>query len=344
MQQLEHVTIEHIFQFLSHNHCLLLCLLLLCCGVEINHCCYNCFTLPHERASVCKHVQSVGKMEAMQCLVIINKGFEPLNDILIPYSQVNKIKQYLKSFHKAVRGIQESLSSDDWRIALEKKIADYIKGVHDIISSKPAEDCKAPCGFQKAARKFKCNQCIEEDCKFPVACQSNLFEDINVIELRRTYIECNLSFTLPNYINVIWKFARNIRVTDLSYFKDIHRGEDLYVLIQPTRAYHQGTYACEIIDDNDDIIAQKFYFVNVSRNRFNADHQLEEIFQMVLQSNTSAEPEEVEQTYLSFEELVTSQKLMGITTCVFITAGIALIFMLLTLLAGVLFRYATDVE
>ncbi|XP_075144226.1 uncharacterized protein LOC142219175 [Leptodactylus fuscus] len=83
----------------------------------------------------------------------------------------------------------------------------------------------------------------------------------NLNELDMTNIYCGASFILPDKLKVVWKYAKNMNVTDLSYFKDIHTGEDLFVLLKPTRVSHKGTYACEIFDEDDDIIIRKFYYL-----------------------------------------------------------------------------------
>lgn len=62
-------------------------------------------------------------------------------------------------------------------------------------------------------------------------------------------------------------FHFQIKVNDLSYFKDLKTGNDPVMLIESTRVSHIGTYACEIVDEEEDIILRNFYYLNGKTSR-----------------------------------------------------------------------------
>ncbi|XP_075462494.1 sperm acrosome membrane-associated protein 6 isoform X2 [Ascaphus truei] len=200
--------------------------------------------------------------------------------------------------------------------------------------------CKPPCGFQKNARRFYCKTCVEEDCDLPVDCA---IHDIDISELDKVDLECTVNYNLPEDKSVTWQFGRNIRSTDLSNFKIIHIGEDTSLLIKPIRSYHRGTYTCQISDD-EDVLIRKYFYLNVSRNEYGADTYLEDVFYVVLNTNVTHEEQPPGFKVHSLSDLISLKKSLGLTTRIFLTLGVALLFMLLTLLIGAGYLYATDVE
>ncbi|XP_072001752.1 sperm acrosome membrane-associated protein 6-like [Engystomops pustulosus] len=246
------------------SYYLLLQILVILCGAGLSSSCHSCFTTPAEKSSICQYAVSQGKMETEHCFQKLHMGFNPLTNISIAYSQVKYIKKYLKSFNEVVRKIDQSLISPSWVEQFERKMAEFVKHVIDHVASHPAEECTSSCGFQKAARTYSCRQCIMEDCKIPIACP---LEVINVRELEQARIPCGASFRLPEHLKVEWKYAKNMKVTDFSYFTDISNGAKLYMMIKPVSFSHTGTYSCQITDDNHDVILRKFYYLNVIQSK-----------------------------------------------------------------------------
>ncbi|KAM3915661.1 sperm acrosome membrane-associated protein 6-like [Leptodactylus fuscus] len=346
-----------------HSYKLLLQLIVILCGAEVVRSCLRCFTTPADRASICQHAVSLGKMGPEECLQRLNLGFDPLNDISLAFSQMDYVRKYLKTFEKEVKKFDKSASAPAWVEQFDQKMAQYVKAVKSRAASYPPAQCSPPCGFlfpglQKAARAFTCSRCAEEDCQLPVACP---IESIKVNELDTTNIYCGASFILPDKLKVVWKYAKNMKVTDSSYFKDIHTGEDLFVMIKPTRVSHKGTYACEIFDEDDDIIIRKFYYLDgknsksvlslqyfvirhineyMARSTFGDQMQMEFQRALVEKLPTQEDEEERLQHGPSTTETILSYLKSPISYAIY--AGVC--FLVIILVVGYLARYSLNVE
>ncbi|XP_075706401.1 sperm acrosome membrane-associated protein 6-like [Rhinoderma darwinii] len=314
-------------------------IVILLCGAEVVTSCLNCFTTPADRASICHYPVSLKKMEAIDCLQRLHRGFEPLTDTVIAFSQIQRIRLYLKGFEKEVQKISELYFPPSWVEQFEIKIAEFVKGVKDRAASHTAAECKPPCGLQKEARVFKCSRCAEEDCKLPVTCP---LEEMHVIELEKTIIHCGASFPLPDYATVVWKYAKNMKATDLGYFKDIYSGEDLFVMIEPTRASHTGTYACEVTDEDDDIILRQFYYLDVTPTDTREASEVERYFRHALESTKIPEEKEEEMIKHVPSTLEKIQTFFQSYILYAIYAGVCCL--IVTLLVGALWRYALSVD
>ncbi|XP_075706400.1 sperm acrosome membrane-associated protein 6-like [Rhinoderma darwinii] len=344
-------------------------IVILLCGAEVVTSCLNCFTTPADRASICHYPVSLKKMEAIDCLQRLHRGFEPLTDTVIAFSQIQRIRLYLKGFEKEVQKISELYFPPSWVEQFEIKIAEFVKGVKDRAASHTAAECKPPCGLQKEARVFKCSRCAEEDCKLPVTCPhkflSSIYkshvklllyscvrplfpfsvfsvEEMHVIELEKTIIHCRASFPLPDYATVVWKYAKNMKATDLGYFKDIYSGEDLFVMIEPTRASHTGTYACEVTDEDDDIILRQFYYLDVTQTDTREASEVERYFRHALESTKIPEEKEEEMIKHVPSTLEKIQTFFQSYILYAIYAGVCCL--IVTLLVGALWRYALSVD
>uniref|UniRef100_A0A8C5MF57 Uncharacterized protein n=1 Tax=Leptobrachium leishanense TaxID=445787 RepID=A0A8C5MF57_9ANUR len=194
--------------------------------------CYSCFTTPEDRADLCKFVSETLKLHygfnPGICHQFLQLRFQALNELEISYGQKRHISGLLRGVTQRIK----NLKSDDFGAALEKEVDSVIAEVKDIVARNPPKKCKAPCGFQKEARMFKCNTCVEEDCDLPVDCP---LVDINAKSGELAIINCKMPFKIPEDISVVWKFASKIRTRDISSFKDIHYGDDLYAAISPAR-------------------------------------------------------------------------------------------------------------
>ncbi|KAM4015775.1 sperm acrosome membrane-associated protein 6 isoform 4-T5 [Anomaloglossus baeobatrachus] len=191
-------------------------------------------------------------------------------------------------------------------------------------------------GLQKAARTFSCSRCAQEDCTFPVACP---LEMLKVEELGKSIIPCEGLFEFPEFLKVIWKYARNLKMTDLGYFTDIFAGEDLFIMIEPTRMSHIGTYVCEVIDEDDDIILRRFTYLDVIRNEKYADNNLEEDFHRALESRTPDQVEEEKEN-----ETSSSRVKIDFRSPIFYVFYAFISCLILTLVFGYLWRYSISVD
>ncbi|XP_053316350.1 sperm acrosome membrane-associated protein 6-like [Spea bombifrons] len=324
--------------------CVSLWLIVMCLAPSLSRCCYTCFTTPQDQVDVCTFISERTSWKVKQCQDKVKGFFQNASEILIPYSQKDKVKELLQGYTKSIK----KEDSDNWFISLERLATEYTARIKDMAAKHKPDACKPPCGLQKAAQVFSCKECLDVECDLPVDCP---LEDVHIREPARTSVDCNTAFTIPEDISVTWKFAERVRTKDLSYFKNIHTGEDLTLLIQPTRAYHQGTYACEITDEDDDVIAIKFFFVNVSRIEYTADSHLGEIFDAVVRSPVSldialpappAPPSRFSDSIM--KTIFGSEKSLSSKATIYLTVAFALVVLLVILACGAVCYYANDVD
>nr|XP_033818782.1 sperm acrosome membrane-associated protein 6 [Geotrypetes seraphini] len=178
------------------------------------------------------------------------------------------------------------------------------------------------------------------DCGYPLDCG---LQDIFVQENSRILVQCTFKFTLPTDISVVWKFAKNLRTQDLSYFTDLFSGEDLFILIKPTKPYHQGTYSCQI-EDGPDIVARNYFYVNVTAFSTAANMKLQELFYNVTDADEDVALLSQQTFSASLHELLQQPNFLRRTSVILIIMAIALFTMLITLMIGVAYIFSTDIE
>ncbi|KAM4015773.1 sperm acrosome membrane-associated protein 6 isoform 2-T3 [Anomaloglossus baeobatrachus] len=303
----------------------LLQIVILLCGVQVTTSCLSCFTTPEERARICEYPVSRNMIPAEMCLEAIHYDFRQLDDMLIAFSQIHHIRSYIQTFEKEITAISENAPLSVWVDQLANKTLHFILKVKERITS-----------LQKAARTFSCSRCAQEDCTFPVACP---LEMLKVEELGKSIIPCEGLFEFPEFLKVIWKYARNLKMTDLGYFTDIFAGEDLFIMIEPTRMSHIGTYVCEVIDEDDDIILRRFTYLDVIRNEKYADNNLEEDFHRALESRTPDQVEEEKEN-----ETSSSRVKIDFRSPIFYVFYAFISCLILTLVFGYLWRYSISVD
>lgn len=93
-------------------------------------------------------------------------------------------------------------------------------------------------------------------------------EEIEVMENSRSRMWCNVPFDLPNEIEVIWRFAEEVKTQQMEQFKEVTAGVDRVYSIPSTSLQHQGTYQCEIYSDLRSIVRLYFYIAGNKRHRF----------------------------------------------------------------------------
>ncbi|XP_066450114.1 sperm acrosome membrane-associated protein 6 [Eleutherodactylus coqui] len=321
----------------SHSCSLLLQVILLLRGAEVTTSCFHCFTTQADRANICKYAFLLGKMEAEDCLQRLQRGFKPLTNILIAFSEIESITNYLMTFEKEVKKNDTLYLPPAWADQFEKKIADLVKGVQDQVAIHPVTPCKPPCGFQKAARTLNCSTCLDEDCWLPVSCA---LENMDATEAETIFMPCRITFILPENVQVIWKYAKALRVTDMSDFVEIYRGNNLFLSFKPVRVSHIGTYACEIIDEDYDLILRRFYYLNVTQAK-NSDRVAQ--FLSILGAKKPSQIAK-EKRIKPSPSTTAAPKYTFLYSNISYAIYAAAIFMVITILVGCLGRYALSVD
>ncbi|XP_044063642.1 sperm acrosome membrane-associated protein 6 isoform X2 [Siniperca chuatsi] len=122
--------------------------------------------------------------------------------------------------------------------------------------------CFPPCGFQSAGAVYNCITCQYDSCEFPLDCP---VKEIQVMENSRSRMWCDVPFHLPNNIEVIWRFAEEVKTQQVDQFKEVTAGVDRLYSIPSTSLQHQGTYQCEIYSGLRSIVRLYYYLTGCGR-------------------------------------------------------------------------------
>ncbi|XP_013872075.1 sperm acrosome membrane-associated protein 6 [Austrofundulus limnaeus] len=138
--------------------------------------------------------------------------------------------------------------------------------------------CFPPCGFQILGAVYNCITCQYDSCEFPLDCP---VEDIEVMENSRSRMWCEVPFDLPADIEVIWRFAEEVKTQEMDQFKEVTVGVDRLYSIPSTSLQHQGTYQCEIYSGGRSIV-RLYYYISVTSQLVVGHTELQEIFDLSL--------------------------------------------------------------
>ncbi|XP_023656301.2 sperm acrosome membrane-associated protein 6 isoform X3 [Paramormyrops kingsleyae] len=124
--------------------------------------------------------------------------------------------------------------------------------------------------LQKAADSF-----IAEASRLPRG------SNITGVEHNGTEIFCDVPFPLPADIEVVWRFAEEVKTELVDHFKELTMGVDLLYTIPSLRLDHKGIYQCEIFSNQHSII-RNYYYLTVIPQPPAACVELHHIFEDVL--------------------------------------------------------------
>ncbi|XP_048840707.1 sperm acrosome associated 6 isoform X1 [Brienomyrus brachyistius] len=122
-----------------------------------------------------------------------------------------------------------------------------------------AFQCVPPCGFQESAATYDCVTCLYKICGFSLDCPGL---NITGVEHNGTEILCDVPFPLPADIEVVWRFADEVKTELVDHFKELTIGVDLLYTIPSLRLDHEGTYQCEIFSNHHSVI-RNYYHLTV---------------------------------------------------------------------------------
>ncbi|XP_044214670.1 sperm acrosome membrane-associated protein 6 isoform X3 [Thunnus albacares] len=120
--------------------------------------------------------------------------------------------------------------------------------------------CFPPCGFQSAGAVYNCITCQYDSCEFPLDCP---VKEIKVTENSRTRMRCDVPFPLPNDIEMVWRFAEEVKTQQVDQFKEVTAGVDRLYSIPSASLQHQGTYQCEIYSGQRSIVRLYYYITGL---------------------------------------------------------------------------------
>ncbi|XP_063734925.1 sperm acrosome associated 6 [Eleginops maclovinus] len=138
--------------------------------------------------------------------------------------------------------------------------------------------CLPPCGFQSAGAVYNCITCQYDSCELPLDCP---VKEIKAMENSRNQMWCVVPFHLPEDIEVIWRFAEEVKTQQVDQFKEVTAGLDTLYSIPSTSLQHVGTYQCEIYSGQRSIV-RLFFYLTVTPQIVAGHTELQEIFDLSL--------------------------------------------------------------
>uniref|UniRef100_A0A8C8SDD2 Ig-like domain-containing protein n=1 Tax=Pelusios castaneus TaxID=367368 RepID=A0A8C8SDD2_9SAUR len=158
-------------------------------------------------------------------------------------------------------------------------------------------------------------------------------EDVWKNEGDRTALTCRVQFQTPPEVRLSWKFAKDLKTRDLSFFRDLHLGIGSLLVLRPTRGSHRGTYACQLAQKGD-ILARKYFYLNVTGGSPKVQMELQDMFQAILQSPARQGTGGAGSRLPPLTELLAEPDSLQKRNVVLLMVGLALSSMLGTLVLG----------
>ncbi|XP_058279040.1 sperm acrosome membrane-associated protein 6 [Hirundo rustica] len=218
----------------AHTHCIvtswnpgLWLWVLMSCLPEV-HPCLLCFAPPLQRARLCRDITGafIDHPRHTQCLVALVEAAKPLASITVGLGQREGLREI----------VMDALYS------IEEKKAEF-----------PA--CIPPCGFQPAARFFRCATCSLGDCQFGLDCP---VQDLWTYTDETIVLRCTVPFPVPAGLPVTWMFAPNLRTQDMTLFKKL-KGDPEKPFSLTIEEPAPGTVACRLGESSKPIVRMFFY-------------------------------------------------------------------------------------
>ncbi|XP_038141446.1 sperm acrosome membrane-associated protein 6 [Cyprinodon tularosa] len=245
--------------------------------------CYDCFIDVEESLRLCwGHVLTNTNVRNMdECFRKLDRIFNT-NQTVIEAGRVGegfdiKLKEILEAeILPIVEEFDQNLNMDT---VYERRLQTAADNFIAAASKLPrVSGCFPPCGFQNAGAVYNCITCQYDSCEFPLDCP---VEEIEVMENHKAQMWCDVAFDLPSDIEVIWRFAEEIKTQEMDQFIEVTAGVDRLYSIPSTSLQHQGTYQCEIYSGSRSIVRIYFY-ITVTPQLVAGHTELQEIFDLSL--------------------------------------------------------------
>ncbi|XP_066494157.1 sperm acrosome membrane-associated protein 6 [Tiliqua scincoides] len=279
--------------------------------------CLLCFSTKAQRLRVCQYFLGHQSPQHGACLEALRTAFLPYTKIQVAMFQLEKLKD---TFSKVIFYLEEKGMAN----------VPYHQAIPEAAGEVQKEVVKLKAGIQEVARHYKCDSCRIMDCQLPVDCPLTA---VHKAAGDTTFLKCDVKFALPAETTVKWKFAKDLNTQHLTLFKDLYFGYSTSLLIKPTLGSHQGTYTCQIAEEND-ILVRKYFYLNVTTKYVGREKELQKMFREILNPPPGVRPEEVEHnSFPSLQEVVSQPDYLHKKNVILLIIGLALSSMLLTLIA-----------
>ncbi|XP_045900173.1 sperm acrosome associated 6 isoform X2 [Micropterus dolomieu] len=245
--------------------------------------CYQCFVDVQDSLSLCwGHILTMYNVRNVDaCFRKLDRIFNN-NEGVIEAGRVGEgyekqLKEILdKEILPMVKEFNQKLNKDT---VYEERLQTAADNFIAAASKLPrVSGCIPPCGFQSAGAVYNCITCQYDSCEFPLDCP---VQEIKVMENSRTRVWCEVLFHLPNNIEVVWRFAEEVKTQQVDQFEEATAGLDRLYSIPSTNLQHQGTYQCEIYSGQRSIV-RLYYYLTVTPQVVAGHTELQEIFDLSL--------------------------------------------------------------
>ncbi|XP_038568463.1 sperm acrosome membrane-associated protein 6 isoform X3 [Micropterus salmoides] len=229
--------------------------------------CYQCFVDVQDSLSLCwGHILTMYNVRNVDaCFRKLDRIFNN-NEGVIEAGRVGEgyekqLKEILdKEILPMVKEFNQKLNKDT---VYEERLQTAADNFIAAASKLPrVSGCIPPCGFQSAGAVYNCITCQYDSCEFPLDCP---VQEIKVMENSRTRVWCEVPFHLPNNIEVVWRFAEEVKTQQVDQFEEATAGLDRLYSIPSTNLQHQGTYQCEIYSGQRSIVRLYYYLTGCGR-------------------------------------------------------------------------------
>ncbi|XP_045900176.1 sperm acrosome associated 6 isoform X4 [Micropterus dolomieu] len=229
--------------------------------------CYQCFVDVQDSLSLCwGHILTMYNVRNVDaCFRKLDRIFNN-NEGVIEAGRVGEgyekqLKEILdKEILPMVKEFNQKLNKDT---VYEERLQTAADNFIAAASKLPrVSGCIPPCGFQSAGAVYNCITCQYDSCEFPLDCP---VQEIKVMENSRTRVWCEVLFHLPNNIEVVWRFAEEVKTQQVDQFEEATAGLDRLYSIPSTNLQHQGTYQCEIYSGQRSIVRLYYYLTGKAK-------------------------------------------------------------------------------
>ncbi|XP_066189797.1 sperm acrosome membrane-associated protein 6 [Sylvia atricapilla] len=245
---------------------------LMSCLPEV-HPCLLCFGSPLQRARLCRDITGAfaDKIRHKECLDTIAEAAKPLASITVGLGQREELREIVMD---ALYSLEEKSGKKSLRESLQEAV-NTIWAKLSRLEKAPA--CIPPCGFQPAARVFRCASCSFGDCQFGLDCP---VQDMWTYTDETIVLRCSVPFPIPAGVPVTWMFVPNLRTQDMSLFKEV-KGDPEKPFSLTIEEPAPGTVACRLGEPSKPIV-RKFFYLNVSEGSVEEEKGLQAVFGTVL--------------------------------------------------------------
>ncbi|XP_066058318.1 sperm acrosome membrane-associated protein 6 [Chamaea fasciata] len=237
------------------------------------HPCLLCFGPPLQRARLCRDITGVfvDNPKHKQCLEALVEAAKPLASITVGSGQREELREIVMD---ALYSVEEKSGKKSLKESLQEAV-NTIWAKLSRLEKAPA--CIPPCGFQPAARVFRCASCSFGDCQFGLDCP---VQDLWTYTDETIVLRCSVPFPVPTGVPVTWMFVPNLRTQDMSLFKEV-KGDPEKPFSLTIEEPAPGTVACRVGEPSKPII-RKFFYLNVSEGSVEEEKGLQAVFGTVL--------------------------------------------------------------